>query len=424
MSSRKKSRFGGKAALLTVILTAVIGVSVLLQVSPLFVKLQGRSLVLARADPKTLGNGDFAPPSVNLPPMNLTLVALNGTQLILNDTDIGHLPSFESEGGFKTSGGSLSGISNYTGVAVSTLLALVGGIDSNCSLRISAADGYSMVYTYNQIQGENYTTYSPATGEEVTTDQPFTTVLAYYKNRANLTYDDGGPLRFAILGPQALLTDGHLWIKWVTMMEIRPSVEDWTLALKGALVENMTRDTFESGVNCIQHSANWTDSNDNVWTGLPLWLLAGRVDDGDVHTTNSSMRAFNDTLALQGYTIKIVTGQGYSVELNSTDPRFFRSDKIILADRLNGAPLQAGFWPLRLVGSGLSGSEMLVNVVQIDLEFNSPSVPEFPSLIILALFMIATLLLAMTCRTGRLSKARSLISQRKVVETSSFLTRS
>jgi DMSO/TMAO reductase YedYZ molybdopterin-dependent catalytic subunit len=193
-----------------------------------------------------------------------------------------------------------------------------------------------------------------------------TTVLVYHKDGLNLTSEDG-PLRIGILGPEGLLTEGHWWIKYVVKIEIRPAIEEWTLVLSGALVENMTRATFESGVNEMCHGLNWTDSSNNAWTGMPLWLLIGRVDDGNAHETNSSVRAFNDTLALQGYTVKILTGQGYSREFNST--QVMRNANIIIANRLNGAPLPEPYWPLRLVGSCLLSSEMLSNIVEIRILF-------------------------------------------------------
>jgi hypothetical protein len=301
-----------------------------------------------------------------LQPMSLTLVALNSTTLVLKESDIARLEPFESEGGFKTSAGSLRGIGNYTGIRLVDLCNLVGGIDENCSLRVTADDGYSMVFAYNQVMGQDFVTFNPSTGDEVNRTQPLTTVLAYYKDGLNLTSDEG-PLRVAVLGSEGLLTEGHWWIKFVVEIEIRPAVEEWTLLLEGALVENMTRATFESGVNCIEHSVNWTDSNNNVWTGLPLWLLVGRVDDSDVHETNSTVRAFNDTLALQGYTVKVITGQGYSCEFNST--RVMRNPNIIVANRLNGAPLPDPYWPLKLVGSGLISNETLGNVVEIQIIF-------------------------------------------------------
>jgi hypothetical protein len=302
-----------------------------------------------------------------LQPMSLTLVAFNGTTLTLNESSIAQLEPFECRGGFKTSAGSIRGIGNYTGVRLVDLCNLVGGIFENCSLRVTASDGYSMVFTYDQVMGQDFITFDPATGDEVNHTQPLTTILAYYRDNLNLTSDEG-PLRIAILGPEGLLIEGHWWIKFVTKIEIRPAIEEWALLLQGALVENMTRATFESGVNCIEHGVNWTDSNNNLWTGIPLWLLVGRVDDADVHETNSTVRAFNDTLALQGYTVKVLTGQGYFCEFNST--RVMRNPNIIVANRLNGAPLPDPYWPLKLVGSGLSSSEMLGNIVEIQIVFS------------------------------------------------------
>jgi DMSO/TMAO reductase YedYZ molybdopterin-dependent catalytic subunit len=309
-----------------------------------------------------------------LQPMNLMLVALNGTTVVLKESDISRLQSFESRGGFKTSAGSLRGTGTYTGVRLIDLCNLVGGINDTCSLRITASDGYSMVYAYDQVMGHNLVTFDPATGDEANHTQPLTTVLAYYRDGSDLNSEDGGPLRLAILGPEGLLTEGHWWIKYVVKIEIRPAIEEWTLLLNGALVENMTRATFESGVNEHCHGVNWTDSNTNVWTGIPLWFLVGRVDDSDVHENNSTVRAFNDTLARQGYIVKVIsgqinpsTGQGYSCEFNST--RVMHNANIIVANGLNGAPLPEPYWPLRLVGSELSGSEMLLNVVEIQIIF-------------------------------------------------------
>ncbi len=304
---------------------------------------------------------------VGLQPINLTLVAPNGTAVTLSEADIAELEPFESRGGFKTSAGSLRGIGNYTGIRLVDLCSLVGGITDTCSLRVTAGDGYSMVYTYDQVMGQNFVTFDPATGDEVNHTQPLTTILAYFKDSLNLTAEDGSPLRLGILGSEGLLTEGHWWIKQVVKLEIRPAIEEWTLVLRGALVENMTRATFESGVNERCHGLNWTDSNNNVWTGIPLWLLIGRVDDGDIHVTNSSVRAFNDTLALQGYTVKVITGQGYLREFNST--RVMRNANIIVANRLNSAPLPAPYWPLRLVGSGLTSNEMLSSVEEIQIVF-------------------------------------------------------
>jgi hypothetical protein len=306
------------------------------------------------------------PQSSGLQSMSLTLIAANGTSLTLNESDIAKLARFESMGGYETSAGSIRGIANYTGVRLADLCNLVGGINDTYSLTVTASDGYSMVYSYDQIMGQNFVTFDPATGDEVNHTQHLTPVLAYYKDGLNLTSDEG-PLRLAILTSDGLLTEGHWWIKYVTEIEIHPAIVEWALMLRGAVIENMTRATFESGVNEHCHGLNWTDSNDNVWTGIPLWLLVGRVDDSDVHTTNATVRAFNDTLALQGYTVKVISGQDYTREFNST--RVMRNSNIIVANRLNGAPLPDPYFPLRLAGSDLSSNEMLSNVVEIQIIF-------------------------------------------------------
>jgi hypothetical protein len=340
LTSEKKHRIEGKY-LLTIIVICIIVIGIVFW-----------QAILPRLTPQKTTS------QVNLPPMSLTLVALNGTTLVLNQTAIGRLPSFESEGGLETSAGSLEDNANYTGVTLSTLLALVGGMNSSCALNVTASDGYNMVFTYDQVQGWNFTTYSPVTGEEMSTTQPFTLVLAYYENGANLT-SDIGPLRLVILSPQDLLTDGHLWVYEVIALQIIPSIVPWTLVLDGPNPYNMTQDYFEAGLNW--HNATWTDTEGNVWFGMPLWYLVGWME-GPV---GANRMQFNDTLANEGYTVNVINGQNITQPFNSTFVAY--NDNIIVASELNGAPLPAPYWPLRLCGSALTGSQMLVNIVEIQM---------------------------------------------------------
>lgn len=297
----------------------------------------------------------------NLQPMQLALVALNGTQRILDASEIAKLASTSARAGFVTSTGRIVGPNNYTGVALTTLCDLVGGLTENNSLRVTADDGYSMVYAYAQVKG-NFPTFDPETGLGVNHTQPLTTVLAYFRDGQNLTSDEG-PLRLAIVGSEVLLTEGHFWIKFVVKIEICSSVRDWTLVLKGVIVENMTRATFESGANFGCHGTNWTDSEDNTWSGIPLWRLVGRVDDNDPHEG----AAFNRTLVAIGYTVKVITGEGYSREFNSTFVAM--NDNIIVANKVNEAVLDETYWPLKLVGSAVASSDRLRNIVEIQIIF-------------------------------------------------------
>jgi DMSO/TMAO reductase YedYZ molybdopterin-dependent catalytic subunit len=96
-----------------------------------------------------------------------------------------------------------------------------------------------------------------------------------------------------------------------------------------------------------------------VWTGIPLWLLVGRVDDADSHDS----AAYNDALALAGYTVDVVAADGTTATFDSR--RIRRDDNIIVAYLVGGNPLPDKYFPLRLVGSDLTQKEMLGQIVTI-----------------------------------------------------------
>jgi hypothetical protein len=162
--------------------------------------------------------------------MSLTVVASNGTQIVLDSTDIASLPSYRAAGGYENSIGTLVGPDNYTGVPLVTLLNLVGGINSYDSVEVNASDGYTWALTYNQVTAGNFTTYDPVTGNPVQASQPLTPMLAYYKDDVNLTSDEG-PLRLAIVGPEGLLTEGKIWVKWVIALEVIGGLPEHDVAI-------------------------------------------------------------------------------------------------------------------------------------------------------------------------------------------------
>jgi len=155
---------------------------------------------------------------INLPPMTLTLVAANGTQLVLTSKDIGSLLSYTGYGGYETLIGSMGFLGNYTGVPLITFCNLVGGITRSSSLKITASDNYTKTLSYDQVNG-NFTTFDTVTGEQVPRNQSLTPILAYYFNGANLS-SDKGPLLLAIVGPGQLATEAPYWVKFVVRMEI------------------------------------------------------------------------------------------------------------------------------------------------------------------------------------------------------------
>jgi hypothetical protein len=151
--------------------------------------------------------------------------------------------------------------------------------------------------------------------------------------------------------------DGHWTVKWVTTLEVKEMAAEWTLNIEGLTGETMDRGTFESGANC--HEAEWTDDEGRVWSGIPLWLLAGRLDGGPSHGDDS----YDDAAAEAGYTIEVIAADGYSATIDSG--LFHRNESIIVANAVDGEALAPEDFPLRLVGDGLSGGEMVSQIVSL-----------------------------------------------------------
>jgi hypothetical protein len=153
-------------------------------------------------------------------PMNLTVVGASGAQIELNQTGIAGLQSYSGYGGFKNVLGNIKDWGNYTGVPLTVLCNLVGGMTANNTLTVTGSDGYNMTFTYGQVNNGDFVTYNNVTGQQVPNNQSLTPILAYEYDGANLTSDEGGPLRLAIVGPEGLCTNSTLWVKWVVNMEI------------------------------------------------------------------------------------------------------------------------------------------------------------------------------------------------------------
>jgi hypothetical protein len=155
----------------------------------------------------------------NLQPMSLTIVALNGSPLLLNETNISILPALRAVGASRNQLGNVRNLGNYTGPSLNTFLNLVGGINSDNALRVTASDGYNKTLSYEEVNGE-FTTYNVTNGQPAQHYQPLTPILAYHFNDANLS-SSVGPLRLVIIGSEGLATDSTYWVKQVVKLEIR-----------------------------------------------------------------------------------------------------------------------------------------------------------------------------------------------------------
>jgi PKD repeat protein len=137
------------------------------------------------------------------------------------------------------------------------------------------------------------------------------------------------------------------------------STDNWTLSLKGAQDATITKQYFQDAVACI-HNATYTDVS-GTWGGVPLWALAGYVDDGVTHGPG----AFNDTRAAEGYTVKVTASDNFNRTF--TSQAVARSSGYIVANTLNGQPLPTQYWPLKLVGNSLQPMDSVAKVSTIEL---------------------------------------------------------
>jgi len=180
---------------------------------------------------------------------------------------------------------------------------------------------------------------------------------------SNKPITDGDYIEF-YYGPDQETTDNATA---VVRIMVNPTPGDWDLDLVGAVTETVTKAEFENGVAC-GHYANWTDPDTGeFWEGMPLWYLVGWVDDEISHGAG----AFNDTLAAEGYTVKVVAGDGWSTSLDSAD--IARNDGYIVANKLNGSalpnqtPSGKPCWPLYLKGPDVTGGQQVGSIAKIEL---------------------------------------------------------
>jgi DMSO/TMAO reductase YedYZ molybdopterin-dependent catalytic subunit len=224
--------------------------------------------------------------------------------------------------------------------------------------------------SYNEVVNGELVTYDPGTGSEIKINDPLRVILAYEREGKPLPAESDGALRLAVVSPKNnQVTDGHWTVKWVTKLIIKALSRDWTLNLAGKLSEEMDRATFESGATPCCHRRIWTDETGQVWSGIPLWHLVGRVDDDLQHQAG----AFNDVLARQGYTIDIVASDGYTLSFDSARVRY--NNNLIVANQMNGQPLEDKYFALRLVGSDLQKKEMVGQIEKIVLHLPESAAP-------------------------------------------------
>jgi hypothetical protein len=155
----------------------------------------------------------------------------------------------------------------------------------------------------------------------------------------------------------------------------------WIVQLRGAARnEDMTYKTARA--LAVAHPASWTDDNktpddpsdDHVYTGVPLWRIIARIDDGTPTT-------FNDNLAGMDYGLHVIAVDGFTADFTATQVAH-RND-IVFADRMDGAQIPTvptitdngdgtyswkPSWPAKLVSANLTGKQKPGGILRITLD--------------------------------------------------------
>ena len=268
---------------------------------------------------------------------------------------------------------SVSGPYEYEGIELMEFLEEVGLVDLDYSVEIIPNDPYLTTLTKNQTLGMveifDNSGNSLGLGE-------MTPVIAFMEGGEYLSEDYGGPLRLVWLDDHGTPTDGMIWTKYVTKVQFNnETIEEWDIDMSSNITGfqneqyTMVRSEFESTAQCGQnpdHKVNYTDKYGNLWEGVPLWILVSTVDGNDT----AYHHGFNDSLAQDGYTVKVWSEDGFNATYSSQ--QVSRNNSIIAAYLKNGERLEPGDWPVRIVGGNgngddLSGKLRPGNVVKMEL---------------------------------------------------------
>ena len=85
------------------------------------------------------------------PESSVEIIGMDGTPLNVTLTEMMEMNVVTGNSSYQNSYGNIRGEGNYTGVKISDLLDLVGGMTDDYILRVEASDGYSQTFDYSKV---------------------------------------------------------------------------------------------------------------------------------------------------------------------------------------------------------------------------------------------------------------------------------
>lgn len=292
--------------------------------------------------PKNLWVKDLARIETSLTPSALTAaadafsleIAVNGAEASFSLKELESLPIYvEGKGAYTTSAGTrYEGV--YGGVRLKDLLESYTTISADDSVTFVAMDGYEMSYP----------------GKTVLDTSDGDWILAFRLDGDYLPKDPGY-VRTIKIGPKTPNIDGHLSVRMVKKIVVKQKdFVDFSLKLSGKMNFTHDRATIQSCVSCHKRTVTFAHKGvEAEYTGFPLWLLMGYVDDPKFapHKQDASIQTYMDDAANAGYAIDLLAADGFKVTLNSKDVT--RNDDVIVAMYKNGEKLPEAEAPLTIV---------------------------------------------------------------------------
>jgi len=307
------------------------------------------------AGPKCVSNVDMIQVT-NRPPIVLSVKA-GGHLTNYSMSKLMSLPAISGWGGYKKSSGNITGIANYTGVAVLDLLILSGTLPANYSLRVIGSDAYETVFNRTNVEGR-FLGYNKTDGSSVGIVN-CTLIVAYEANGTALI-SGSGPLRMAILNKDGYVTDGSWWAKLVVNITLIDEVTPWLLTLQGVQSWRMPHSDYYSMASCLHHRHAITVGPDVYW-GATLWDIVASFDGGN----NTPHYEFNTTLAVLGYNVTLHDSLGNNVTFTSDQLLSdMTTNVVVVAGWVNGELLLPPSYPLVLV---TPGALLLSHIVRIEM---------------------------------------------------------
>lgn len=261
-------------------------------------------------------------------------IDINGAKASFSLAELEKLPIYkEGPGAYTTSAGTrYEGV--YGGVKLLDLIKSYADLSADDSITFVAMDGYEMSYSGKTIL-----------------DSPDGEWLLAFKLDGDWLAKDPGYIRTIKVGPDTPNIDGHLSVRMVKKIVVKQKdFVDFTLKLSGKLNFDLDRSTVQSCVSCHTQTVTFEKKGEVAeYTGFPLWLLMGYVDDAKYapHKQDATIAAYSNEAANAGYAITMTAADGFKITLNSKD--ITHNDDIIVALYKNGEKLPDSEAPLTVV---------------------------------------------------------------------------